>query len=331
MERSRVPGKHSRAGDGRTGEVGGHAPSSFAELASLLRQRLAQLSPGHQKLARRVLGDPEGCAFMTISELAQAVEVNESTVVRFATGLGLDGYPALARLCRRRLQEEAQMISRFEGLLDLEAGAPDSLERFAAFDKSNIVRTFARIDPADWERAVAALCERRRVYVMGLRKLYSIAYLLSYLLRLVRDDVEHVGLEAGTFPDVLRRLGPEDVFVGASIYRYTRHTVQALRFARKRGALTIALTDSAASPLAADADIAFCVDTAAVSILRSLTAFTSLAQALATAVAARRGTSTRSALLLEEEVLGEFEVYTAIAPESAAAPEVERSASPTDR
>ncbi len=297
----------SNAGDRPDGP-----PSSFNELADLLRLRTPELSPAHQKLAARVLSDPEGCAFMTISELARAVEVNESTVVRFAAALGLDGFPSLARLCRRRLQEQAQLVNRFEGLQDLGAGGSDLLPRSAALDESNIVRTFARIDARDWERAVTALSERRRVYVMGLRKLYSVAYLLSYLLRLVRDEVEHVGLEPGTFPDALRQLGPDDVFVGASIYRYTRNTVQAMRFARKRGAFTIALTDSAASPLVADADVTFYVDTSAVSILRSLTAFTSLAQALASAVAMHRGTSTRSALLLEEDVLREFDVYAVL-------------------
>jgi DNA-binding MurR/RpiR family transcriptional regulator len=69
------------------------------------------------------------------------------------------------------------------------------------------------------------------------------------------------------------------------------------------------LTDTAASPLAPLADVCFYVDTAGVSILRSLTAFVSLAQALVTATAACLRSDTRSSLRLSEELLNEFHVY----------------------
>ncbi|HET9612162.1 MAG TPA: hypothetical protein VFP06_21295 [Acidimicrobiales bacterium] len=49
-------------------------------------------------------------------------------------------------------------------------------------------------------------------------------------------------------------------------------------------------------------------------VLRSLTAFTSLAQALANAVAAAGGSSTRAALGVEEALLDELEVYEPVPP-----------------
>jgi hypothetical protein len=51
------------------------------------------------------------------------------------------------------------------------------------------------------------------------------------------------------------------------------------------------------------------VDTTGVTILRSLTAFASLVQALATAVAIRLGTQSRSELLLDEELHDAFQVF----------------------
>jgi DNA-binding MurR/RpiR family transcriptional regulator len=287
----------------------GAGPKTFDALAAVLQRDFERLTPSQRKLARRVLGDPEGCAFMTITELAQAVEVNESSVVRFATSLGLDGYPALARLCRERLREQAQLLRRFDTLEQLGTGGDDLIERAVSFDQANILRTFARVDAATWDSAVQALSTGRRVYVLGLRKSYASAYLLSYLLQLVRDEVEDLALGHRTLPDRLRGLGPEDVFVGVSIYRYSRDVLRALRFASRRGATTIALTDNPASPLSRHGDLVFHVDTAGVSVLRSVTGFVSLIQALVAGVAARLGATTREALLLQEEVLREFDVY----------------------
>jgi len=306
-------------------------PQSFDELVRLLQGSLATLSDGHARIARQVLSDPEGCAFMTISELATTVGVNESTVVRFASRLGLDGYPALTALCRERLREQAQLVGRFERLQQL-AGQdgrrpPESkrrgerlsapLESLAVSDQRNIVRTFARVDPKDWQRAVRAATRSRNVYVIGLRKCYAVAYLLAYLLGLIRDDVRHVASEAGTLADAVRQVGPRDTFIAISIHRYTRETVRALRFAHRRGAYTIALTDNAASPLAQHADVSFYIDTSSSSVLRSLSAFVSLVQAFAAAVAVESGTKARSSLLLEEDVLRDFEVYEIDASQTA--------------
>jgi DNA-binding MurR/RpiR family transcriptional regulator len=311
--------------------AGSQPPRSFNELVGLLQASLATLSDGHARIARQVLSDPEGCAFMTITELATTVGVNESTVVRFASRLGLDGYPALTGLCRERLREQAQLVGRFERLQQL-AGQdgrrpPESprpgerlaapLESLAVGDQRNIVRTFARVDPKDWQRAVRAAARSRSVYVIGLRKCYAVAYLLSYLLGLIRDDVRHVASEAGTLADAVRQVGPRDTFVAISIHRYTRETVRALRFAHGRGAYTIALTDNAASPLAQHADVSFYIDTSSSSVLRSVSAFVSLVQAFVAAVAVERGTKARSALLLEEDVLRDFEVYEVDAGQTA--------------
>lgn len=298
------------------------SPTTFRELAERLQLTLASLSPGHRLVANEILTDPEGCAFMSISDLATVAGVDQSTVTRFASKIGLPGYPALARLCREHLREQAQTVSRLDRLQELAsadpvppppdvAGSFMPLDSIAGMDRANIVRTFARISKDDWASAVDACATGRSVYVIGLRKCYAIAYLLRYLLGLIREDVHQVSPEAGLFPDSLRRISSEDTCIAVSIHRYTRLTVQGLRFAKQRGATTIALTDNRASPLARYADIVFYVDSSSVSVLRSLTAFTSLAQALVAAVALRRGTQARSALLLEEDVLSQFDVFAA--------------------
>jgi DNA-binding MurR/RpiR family transcriptional regulator len=290
---------------------GDNAPRTFDELLVALQQGFAALTPSQKLLAERVMSDPEGTAFMSISELAAAVGVNEATVVRFATSLGLSGYPGLTRLCRDRLREQAQLLHRFSNLEQLDGGTRDPLDLAITFDQANIARTFSRIDRSSWAAAVGILASAPRVQVMGLRKCQAVAFLLGYLLRLVREDVETPTPGAGTLTDDLRRLRPGDCFVGISIHRYSAETVKAFRWAQRVGATTIALTDNPSSPLAMRATHTFYVDTTGVAVLRSLTAFTSLVQALATAVAAERGTDVRSALLSEEELLESFGAYFA--------------------
>ncbi|MET3922991.1 DNA-binding MurR/RpiR family transcriptional regulator [Arthrobacter sp. UYEF20] len=95
-----------------------------------------------------------------------------------------------------------------------------------------------------------------------------------------------------------------------SIRRYTSDTVFAFEEAKRRGLSTISLTDNPASPLARDADVTFFVDSQGVHILRSISAFISLAQTLATSVAHKLGTESRSELLVDEQLLSALGVYT---------------------
>ncbi|MGW2339122.1 MurR/RpiR family transcriptional regulator [Streptomyces sp. NPDC001661] len=284
-------------------------PTSYSELVSRLQERSAHLTPSQRLLSERVLADPEGVAFMTVSDLASAVGVNEATVVRFATGLGLSGYPGLTQLCRAHLREQAQLLRRYDNLEQLGTDGGDLLDRAAAQDLANISRTFARVDRTAWDEAVRALAEAPRVHVLGLRKCHAPAYLLGYLLRMLREDVMTVTGDTGGLADELRRVREGDCFVAVSVHRYAADTVRAFAWARERGAHCVALTDNPASPLAAPAHEAFFVDASSPSVLRSLTAFTSLVQALAAGVARSRGHEARSTLLREEQLLEGLGVY----------------------
>ncbi|WP_032404180.1 MurR/RpiR family transcriptional regulator [Rhodococcoides fascians] len=284
-------------------------PQTFDDLMMLIRKRQAALSPSHRKLADRVQADPEGVAFMTVSDLASAVGVNEATVVRFATGLGLKGYPGLTRLCRERLQEQAQLLRRFDHLEHLTVEGASLLERTVALDQANIARTFARIDDATWQSAVHHLADAPRVHVMGLRKCHAPAYLLGYLLRMLREEVATVSAGQGTLTDDLRRVRPGDCFVSMSIHRYSADTVRAAEWAKSVGAHVVTLTDNPGSPLASTADDAFFLDASSASVLRSMTAFTSVVQALTAGVAQIHGHEVRATLLEEEKLLRDFGVY----------------------
>ena len=282
-------------------------PQSYAELATILREQLHDLPKGQQRIATVLLSDPESTAFRTIAQTAEAAEVHQSSLVRFATSLGLKGYPALVALCREHLSDQAHLVRRFE------AAATDSsteslMSSVLDHEQQNLSRTFARIEHDDWERAVDHLSSAPAVHIMGMRKCLSAAQLLSYLLHLVRPDVHLLASSAGMLVDEIRDLKPGDTFVGISLRRYTADTVRTFHEAKRRGLTTIALTDNPTSPLA-DADITFFVDSQGVHILRSMSAFISLVQTLATAVTFARGADSRSELNLDEELLQSMNIY----------------------
>jgi len=280
-------------------------PADYAALTGRIQSRLDDLPAGQQRIAQLLLADPEGCAFRSISESARLAGVHESSLVRFATSLGLAGYPALKELCRDHLRHKAQLVER----LGRAASADDLLARVAAQDQANVARTLAAVDAADWRRAVGWLATAPRVHVIGFRKCFAPAYLLAYLLRLSRGDVHQLGAAPGGFVEELRDLSAGEVLVAISIRRYSRDTATAVRLAAQRRLKVIALTDHPSSPLVRHADVALYAETGGVTLLRSLVGFISMVQALATDTAIRLGRRGRSALERQESLLADLAVY----------------------
>ena len=62
-----------------------------------LNQSGKRLSKGHRKIAQYIVEHYDKAVFMTASRLGESVGVSESTVVRFASAMGYEGYPQLQR------------------------------------------------------------------------------------------------------------------------------------------------------------------------------------------------------------------------------------------
>ena len=75
-------------------------PEPNANLFNKLQEITPSLSKGHRKIAVYITECYDKAAFMTASKLGKIVGVSESTVVRFATELGFEGYPELQRALR---------------------------------------------------------------------------------------------------------------------------------------------------------------------------------------------------------------------------------------
>lgn len=284
-------------------------PTSYDELRTAIQQRYDDLAAGQRRIADIVLNDADGTAFRTIRETADLADVHQSSVVRFAAIFGLAGYPALVALCREHLAEQAHLVSRLSRA-EATGDADDLRRRTLEHENQNLSATFGRIATKDWEQTVQLLTDAAHIHVMGLRKCLPVAQLMTYLLRLIRPGVHQVAPITGALVDDLRDLSAGDVFVAISISRYTADTVRAFEEAKRRGLHTIAFTDSQSSPLARLAEITFVVDCEGTGILRSVTSFIAVVQALTTGVALQNGTRSRDELRQDEHLLGEFSIYS---------------------
>ena len=177
-------------------------------------------------------------------------------------------------------------------------------------DIEKIRLTLEELDRSSFEKAVEAIVSARRIYIIGVRSSASIATFLTFYFNLIFDNV--VEVTANTASEVFERLlrvGEGDVVIGVSFPRYSSRTVQAMNFARDRGAVTVAITDSEASPLAPICTYTLKARSDMASFVDSLVAPLSLVNALLVAVSRKKNDDLENTFQTLEQIWDEYGVY----------------------
>ena len=279
------------------------------DILTLIQENMPTFSKGQKKIANFILEAYDKAAFMTASRLGKRVGVSESTVVRFAAELGYDGYPDMQRSLQKMIRNRLTSVQRIEVAND-RLEDHDLLSTVLQSDMEKIRLTLEEVDREGFDRAVDAIVSARKIYIIGVRSSAAIASFLSFYLNLIFEDVCLV--TANTASDIfesLLRVGEGDVVVGISFPRYSSRTVQAMRFARSRGATTVAITDSEASPLAANSTYTLKARSDMASFVDSLVAPLSMVNALLVAVSRRKNDDLAQTFRTLEEIWDEYGVY----------------------
>lgn len=274
-----------------------------------LRERLPKLSKGHKKIAEYMLNHYDKAAFMTASKLGGIVGVSESTVVRFATELGYEGYPELQRALKDYTSNMLTTVQRIDVMND-RMGDVDVYEKVISMDIDKLKKTLEEGDKEQFYSTVDALCNAKNIYVIGARSAAVLARFLSFYFTMMCDNVRlvHTTSTSEMFEQILN-IGENDVMIGISFPRYSTHTVKAFRYASSKGAKNIAITDSMSSPLAEYADNILIARSDMVSFADSLIAPMSVINALIVAVGLRRSDYVSASYKRLEDVCGEYHVY----------------------
>ena len=279
------------------------------DILTIIRENMGTFSKGQKKIAGFILESYDKAAFMTASRLGKRVGVSESTVVRFASELGYDGYPDMQRSLQKMIRNRLTTIQRIEVTND-RLGDQDLLSMVIQSDMEKLRVTLEELDRESFDRAVAAIVSARKIYIIGVRSSAAIAAFLHFYCNLIFENV--VLVSANTASEVfesLLRVGEGDVVIGVSFPRYSSRTVQAMSFARDRGATTIAITDSEASPLVPISRYALMARSDMASFVDSLVAPLSLVNALLVAVSRRKGDDLSRTFHTLEQIWEEYSVY----------------------
>ncbi|MBQ7360398.1 MAG: MurR/RpiR family transcriptional regulator [Lachnospiraceae bacterium] len=279
------------------------------DVMSRINEKYNSMSKSHKAIATYISEKYDQAVFMTAAKLGEELGISESTVVRFASGLGYDGYPefqkALAEWVKGKLSSMQQM-----GAMYGNSSQSEILTSVLTADIEKIQDTIRNLDPQAFELAVNSILEAKNIYIIGLRSCAPLAEFLHFYLNMIRGNVVLLNTTSvcETFEQMIR-IDEKDVLIGISFPRYSMRTLKALEFANDRNAKVIAITDTVHSPMNLYSSCNLLARSDMVSIVDSLVAPLSVINALVVALCLKRPQEVKQSLELLEDTWNNYQVY----------------------
>ncbi len=238
------------------------------------------LSPSQRRIADCLQANINEAALWGVEDLAKESNTCVATVVRFAKKLGYTGYLEM----RKALVSSAKKhYQRGDQLLEAPAQAAATLVEVARRDIRNIELLVQAVNEELLQSAAQMLKKSRLRLVIGDGVSALMSRQLAYLL--INTGVPTLEGSPADFATQVGNLDSRDLLIAISITPYTRETLDAAAYARKRGIPVLAFTDGVHSPLAKIANATLPIPGKNLLFSHSLAAFGVLVHALATSIA----------------------------------------------
>lgn len=279
------------------------------DIITRMNEKFSKMSKSHKVIASYITDNYDQAVFMTAAKLGQAVGISESTVVRFASSLGYDGYPefqkALEDWVKSKLSGVQKIAVKYGG-----SSQSEILSSVLNADMEKIADTIDNLDPAAFETAVDLILEAKHIYVIGLRSCEPLADFLCFYLNMIRGDVQLIrSTSVSEMFEQMIRVDERDCVIGISFPRYSMRTLKAMEFATDRNAKVITITDTVHSPMNLYSSCNLLARSDMVSIVDSLVAPLSVINALIVAMCLKKPKEVKDNLKSLEEAWANYQVY----------------------
>ncbi len=248
-----------------------------------IRKHYDHLSRSYRRVADFILSDYRTAAFMTAAALADAVDVDTTTVVRFAQRLGYPGYPELIEDIQTQVKTE---LSQTYSAPPEEDSLQATVQRMVAEDRNHLEKALAHNNLELLERILDLLRAAPRIVVTGESYSTPLAESFASMLREAGMPAVYATPDVYERARVLGHVTRKEVIIGVTPLEGPSGVASMLRFARSEGAATLACTPSLSSQAARAAEHLLYAPGETVGTLPSLTGLYSLLTAIAQSLAA---------------------------------------------
>lgn len=228
-----------------------HCEQAPGGIVARLHNLRASLGPTRQRIADYVMSNPQDVVHMSVTELAQASDASEGSIIALCKQVGATGFQQLKIVLAQDLVQPVQFIHED---LDPADDQRAVIDKIFSSNMQALRDTLEVLDAAAMERAVDAIVNADRVELYGIGSAAPVVEDAAYrMLRIGLNCKVVVDSHVQTISAALadHRVATLTVSHSGS----THETLAATRLAKEAGATTICITSFGKSPIQAYTDI----------------------------------------------------------------------------
>ena len=205
-----------------------------------LHSRMPALSKRQRYIAEYICGNCDRAAFLTAGALAEAANVSESTVVRFAADMGFAGYTQFRAAMQESLRERLAAGSGGS----VQDNRAQALKYSVAKDTARLNALLCEKNITNFDYAASIIAKANRVFIHGGGFAAASAAALESWLGLIKPRV----IALGDVVTARLRLGAADIRAGDALVVFAStpsadFAVELIEYAASCGAATVAVTE----------------------------------------------------------------------------------------
>jgi DNA-binding MurR/RpiR family transcriptional regulator len=245
-------------------------------------------------------------------EQARKAGVPPATMTRLAQRLGFPGYQGLKETYVEAIRDNVSWFSgRAVGMLNRrrEFGEAELVTQMVEAIGQG-VNEINRPPVIDKFIKAANILERaKRVYAIGSRATFPVAFLFDYTQRFYSDKICLIEGAGGSGIDRIHGISSKDALLTVALSPYTNSTLRATKLAHDAGASIVAITDNEMSPVAQVAKAAILVSAQSPSFFDTIAPALAAAEIIVALLASRAGAAVPKKVREHEELLRAADVF----------------------
>ncbi len=280
----------------------------MAEVYQKMAEKIPNMSKAQEKIAKYTLSHPNSTPFLTVEKLAKLSDVSIATVTRFVIFLGYKGYPEFLKDTQESMQQQVIKTERMKIKSKKNCGEEEDIYELFEEDLNNIKSTMEGLNLYELKKAVNLLLNAKRIYIVARRSSSVLGVFIKYYLDLMFNNVNLIE-NIEQIPKQVNEFNDKDVIIGISFEKYARSTVEIFTHLKRKGATTIAITDSMLSPLVPYSDVTLTAISKGSTFIESFAAPLSLLNALIISIEKEKKDFFNSNVELLEQAWEKFDLF----------------------
>ena len=207
-----------------------------------------QFTKAEKKVADYILANPRDVLFMSITDLAEACEVGDTSVFRFCKTMDLKGYQEFKMMLSLSISKGQEQVDQFTGNnISMEDSFGELARKVLNTNINALNETFSMIKEEDIDRAITLIHRARRVFFFGVgASMLTAMKAMNKFMRIENkvfciQDSHMQAMAAATMDE-------RDTAVIFSYSGATKDTIHVAEVAKRSGAKIICITRFVKSP-----------------------------------------------------------------------------------